>query len=254
MKEEKKQIKIPLIQFISILIAIACIVYVIIWANNNKEAEELLEEASTYVEETEEKIEINEDIQIPKYEVDFEGLNEKNTDIVAWLKVRGTTIEHPVVQSQDNAYYLKHSLDKSYNLSGWIFADYRNRIDGTDKNIVIYGHNIKSGKQFGSLKNVLKKEWANDTENRYITFETNGKNNIYEVFSTYEIEAEAYYATTSFSNDQAFENFLEVLKSRSNYDYKTEVSGEDQILTLSTCGNNNKYRVVLHARKIPLDD
>ena len=110
-------------------------------------------------------------IEVEKYSVDFRNLKDKNQDIVGWIKVKGTAIEYPVVKGADNSFYLTHSLDKSYNSAGWIFADYKNKLDGNDKNIVIYGHNRRDGTMFGSLQNVLKEEWYNNKENQYITFE-----------------------------------------------------------------------------------
>ena len=55
----------------------------------------------------------------------------------------------------NNDFYLKHSFDKKYNAAGWIFADYRNKLDGSDKNIVVYGHNRQNGTMFSSLRNIL---------------------------------------------------------------------------------------------------
>ena len=80
-----------------------------------------------------------------KYVVDFEKLKSENKDTVAYLKVEGTNIDYVIVKGKDNDYYLHHSFDKSYNVLGWPFADYRNKFDGTDKNIIIYGHDVKTG-------------------------------------------------------------------------------------------------------------
>ena len=163
--------------------------------------------------------------------------------------MNGTDIEYPVVQATDNAYYLTHSLDQSYNGAGWIFADYRNIVDSTDKNIVIYGHNRRDGSMFGTLKKILKEEWYNDENNWQIKFITEKEEIIYQVFSIYKIENEDYYITTDFF-DNSFGEFIETIKNRSIKDFGVQVNENDQILTLSTCDNNNKYRVVLHAKKL----
>ena len=71
------------------------------------------------------------------------------------------------------------------------------------------------------------------------------------MFSTYNIEAEDYYIQTQFNEkENEFENFINVIKKRSVKDFDVEVSKEDKILTLSTCGNDNNHRVVLHAKKV----
>ena len=97
-----------------------------------------------------------------EYSVDFTELKTVNDDVVGWLKVGGLTISFPVVRTTNNSFYLDHSIDKSYNTAGWIFMDYKNKLDGTDRNIVIYGHNRRNGSMFGKLKNILKKEWYED--------------------------------------------------------------------------------------------
>lgn len=184
-----------------------------------------------------------------KYTVDFNLLKRQNSDTVAWIKVNGTNIEYPIVKAKDNEYYLTHSFDKSSNSAGWIFADYKNKFDGTDKNIVIYGHNRKDKSMFGSLRNILSSEWQNNSENTEITFVSENENCIYKVFSVYQIEKENYYIKTNFNSSSEFEKFLETIKTRSVKDFETPVSSADSILTLSTCAANDDYRTVLHAKK-----
>lgn len=184
-----------------------------------------------------------------EYSVNFESLSEQNTETVAWLKVNNTNIQYPIVKAQNNEFYLNHSFDKSDNTAGWIFADYKNKFDGTDKNIVIYGHNRKDKSMFGTLTDILNPEWYNNTENMDILFDMPNQNCICKVFSIYRIEKESYYIQTNFSSDAEFDQFLETLKKRSIKNFGTEVSKDDSILTLSTCDANDNYRVVLHAKK-----
>ncbi len=183
--------------------------------------------------------------------LNFDELNKINSDIVGWLKVPGIDIDMPVVQTDNNDYYLKVSYDKTNNLSGWAFVDCRNALDGSDKNVVIYGHNRRDNIIFSPLVNILKEEWYNNPENKNITFiSEDGKTNTYEVFSIYQINVEDYYLQTDFKTDEEYQNFLNTIKSRSIKKYDAELSTEDKILTLSTCGNNSKYRVILHARLV----
>ena len=69
-----------------------------------------------------------------KYVIDFGELKKKNPDTVAWIKIENTNIEYPVVKAKDNDYYLNRSFDKKKNSAGWIFMDYRDKADGTDRN------------------------------------------------------------------------------------------------------------------------
>ncbi len=185
-----------------------------------------------------------------EYTIDFSKLKEQNNETVAWIKVNNTNIEYPVVKAKNNDFYLNHSFDKSRNLAGWIFADYRNKFDGTDKNIVIYGHNMKDNSMFGSLKWVINDDWYNNEDNKYITLITENETQVYEVFSVYQIEKEDYYIQTNFNTEKEFNTFAQVIKKRSKKEFNVDVNKEDNILTLSTCANNNKYRVILHAKKL----
>ena len=147
-------------------------------------------------------------------------------------------------------YYLKHNFNKEYNIAGWIFADYHNKFDETDKNIVIFGHNTKNGSMFGTLKNVLDKSWQENKDNLEITLVTEKEQYKYQVFSTYSITPEDYYINTIFNSDDEYSKFINKIKSRSNYDYNIEVDSSDKVLTLSNCIGDGKKRVVLHAKLI----
>lgn len=184
-----------------------------------------------------------------KYSIDFETLKEQNSDTVGFLKVKGTDIEFVVVQTVDNNYYLKHNFDKNNNKAGWVFADYRNDIDGTDKNIVIYGHNMLNGTMFSSLSNCLEREWQEEINNRFITFITPDETAIYEVFAVYQIEDDDYYTQTKFT-ESSFREYIKTALSKSEYDFDTIVNEDDQLLTLVTCGRSNSNRVIVQAKKL----
>lgn len=241
-KTNKKQIILNILIMIFIIALIVSIVYICKWLLDNKANQKIADKVSEAIIDNSE----NEEIE---YKVDFEKLKEINNQIVAYLKVNGTKIEYAVVQAKDNNYYLRRNLDKKYNVGGSIFMDYKNKLDGTDKNIVIYGHNIKDGSMFGTLKNILDKEWYNNEENYIIDLTTEKEKLKYQVFSVYKIENEDYYIDTKFKKNE-FKKFVNKLKDRSIKDFEIEVTENDSILTLSTCADNNKYRVVLHAKKI----
>lgn len=187
-----------------------------------------------------------------KYEIDFKTLKEQNKDTIAYLKVDGTKIDYVVVQGTDNKYYLNRNFNNEYNVAGWIFADYNNTFDGTDNNIVIYGHNTTDGSMFGTLKDTQESEWQKNKDHEIVLVTEQGEY-YYQVFSTYNIEPEDYYIKTHFSDDDKYMNFLNDLKARSNYDYKVELNRNDKILTLSSCTLNGAKRVVLHAKLIKIN-
>ena len=103
---------------------------------------------------------------------------------------------------------------------------------------------------FATLKDTLKEGWYSNNDNLVISLYTSTGLIKYQVFSVYEIKAESYYCTSSFVSNKSFLNFLNDLKIRSIHNFNVDLSSSDQILTLSTCSNNNAYRTVLHAKKI----
>lgn len=245
-KEKNRKINISKILLFVFVLGMVISTYKIIeWFENNKRNKEITNAIMEAVD-----IEETDENELNMYNVNFEKLKTTNPDTVGWLKVEGTKVEYPVVQGKNNSFYLNHSFNKEYNAAGWIFADYTNNFDEMDKNTVIYGHNRKDGSMFYTLKDVLKKEWYKDETKRKITFITENGENIYETFSVYQIEAETYYLTTKFSSNVEYKKFLNTIKNRSIENFNVDVNEEDEILTLSTCANNNKYRVVLHAKKV----
>lgn len=229
--------------------------HIVEWFIGNKKTDEIREtmEDVVSIEKVDQSEKKEDDVTSQeeyKYRVDFKKLKQTNPETVAWLKVNGTNIEYPVVKYTDNDFYLTHSFDKSSNGAGWIFADYRNTFKENDQNIVIYGHNRRNGSMFSSLKNVLNSDWYLKEENRKIIFVTPEEQSEYEVFSIYQIEEEHHDTTTDFASITDFNHYVETAKARSIYDFGQEVNLTDPMLTLSTCANDNHYRVVLHAKKL----
>lgn len=241
----KKQgnIFITTIQIILIAIIIFSGIKIIEWIKSNKENRDIMNQIKDGVTVYRDEENSNEE----KYKIDFEKLKQKNSDTIAWIKVNGTDIDFPVVKGTDNSYYLTHNFNKEKNKAGWIFADYKNKFDGTDKNIVIYGHNMRDGSMFAGLKDVIKEDWYNNENNKYVTLITENEYQTYQVFSVYQTEVEEYYLQTNILN---FNEFIEKIKNRSKKDFNVEIKETDNLLTLSTCADNTKYRVVLHAVKI----
>ena len=230
-----------ILSIIFIILIVYSSYHIIIWYKDNKNNSLIKEKIKKYIE-------IDEDNSI--YKIDFNSLKEKNNDTIAYLRVNNTNIDYIVVKGNDNKYYLKHNFDKESNISGWIFMDHRNKYDGNDKNLIIYGHNMRDGSMFGTLKNIITKEWYQNKDNHLITLINEQGEEQYQVFSTYSIKVEDYYITTDFKNDDEYAKFLNKLKSRSVYDYNVSLKDTASILTLSTCSSNGAKRMVLHAREL----
>ncbi|MDD2202932.1 MAG: class B sortase [Bacilli bacterium] len=269
----KKKTKYKLKNSIILIVFIVCFIFFIIslfnilkWKFDSHETEIQIEKIheEIVIEEISdtENTEIIEQVEvIPKFNpywdyikmnminVNFTDLKETNNHTMGWIQVNGTNINYPFVQTKDNKYYLNHTFDKSYNEAGWVFSDYRNKLDGTDKNTIIYAHGRIDTTMFGSLKNILKSGWLKNSNNYVVKLSTEYENTLWQVFSVYHIPTTSDYIQTEFRSENEYQTLLSTLINRSSYNFNTSVDSSDNILTLSTCYNEDD-KVVLHAKLI----
>lgn len=177
-------------------------------------------------------------------EVDFEVLAETNKDIVGWLYCEDTPINLPVVQAADNAYYLDRMFDRTGNGSGTLFVDFRNAGDFSDNNTIIYGHNMKNKKMFGTLPDYKKQEFFDEHPVMWLLTPS----------ADYKIELVAGIVTPMLSDVYAFdlpdEDVLATVRQAmadSTFTSDVEVELGDRFVTLSTCSyefENARYVLI----------
>lgn len=171
-----------------------------------------------------------------------------NEDVVGELIVNNTNVNYPVVQAEDNDYYLDHNINKENNANGWIYLDYRNNSMNLDKNNIIYGHNMYySGVMFGTLYKTANSSWYTNPDNQIITYNTLYENMSFKIFSIYRVPKTNDYLKVFFENDNDFLSFIDMITARSIYNFNVPVNADDKIITLSTCSNNGTKRLVIHA-------
>ncbi|WP_025847499.1 class B sortase [Paenibacillus ehimensis] len=184
----------------------------------------------------------------------FEALLEVNPDVAGWIRIGNTAIDYPVVQGEDNAYYLNRNYKGEESGAGSIFLDFRNDIGKVQPNTVIYGHRMKDGSMFGDLKKFLKEDFFR--ENLVFQYDTLYHSYRAEVFSVYPATADLDYIRTGFESEREYKAFLQTLQERSLYKTDTVLGADDRILTLSTCDytlDPAKGRLVIHAKLIEQD-
>lgn len=183
--------------------------------------------------------------QIQWPQVDFDALAQVNGDIVGWLYVPGTVINYPVVQGDDNEYYLKHLFDGKYNSSGCIYLDCGAEGDFTTMNSVLHGHHMKNGSMFAGICKYKDQSYFDEHPTAMLL--TPDGNYLVEFFSGYvcEVTADAW--------DYDFDESWLDKRIRSSY-FAADVipTTEDHILTLSTCSYEfTDARFVLHGILVP---
>lgn len=247
-----KKLIVPITIFIICLILLVFSgINLIFWYIDNKDinSEVNLVQSITPVKVITVTDDTQSDAQEEQYiSADLSEIKKLNSEVKGWINIPNTNVNYPYAQHKNNSYYLNHSFDKSKNNAGWIFMDYRNNSTEFDKNTIIYGHNRLDGSMFGSLNNLTKKDYLNDTTEHYIYISTDKYNYVFEIFSIYRIETTDDYLQTVFK-DNEFTEWLKMIKKRSMYDFKIDLTENDKIITLSTCYKHVK-KLVIHGKLI----
>lgn len=180
----------------------------------------------------------------------IKNLSATYEDFVFWMYIENTSINYPVVQCEDNEYYLRRNIKGEDNLSGTLFLDYRNESDMSYGNNIVYGHNMQNGTMFGSLKKYEKKSYFDSHSMIYTYTET--EVTAWKIFSVYETTTDNYYIQTDFINKDNYFEFIKGLQSASIHKSDVVLTEDTSIMTLSTC---HKYdyengRLVVHAAQV----
>lgn len=172
--------------------------------------------------------------------IDFEGLNAKCKfgSVAGWLYCEGTQINYPIMQCDDNSYYLHKLIDGTYNNSGSLYTDFRCAEDFRGTNTVIYGHNMASGAMFGELKNYVNDEKFFEDHPSMTLYTPNG-DYLVEIFSSFKTEtSNELIWQFEFENDADYTDYLSYLIQQNKIPSgpNINVTPADKIVTLITCG------------------
>ncbi|TRZ39979.1 SrtB family sortase [Niallia circulans] len=179
----------------------------------------------------------------------LQSLTDINEDIVGWLTIADTKIDYPILQTKNNDYYLTHNYKNEASKEGSIFMDYRNNPDTTNRQTILYGHEMKNGAMFGELKKFLDVDFF--SQHKRFSYQTNADNYEVEIFSVYATTTSFDYLKTEFSSEADYKEYLQTITDKSIYDSNVTISEQDQIITLSTCSNisdPNEGRLVVHGK------
>lgn len=189
---------------------------------------------------------------------DYSAVYELNHDMVGWLTVPGTRINYPIMQTPEEPnYYLHRSFEKEQTSAGCPYLQENCDINEPSDNLIIYGHNMKSGTMFGELDLFERQSFweAHQT----LTLDTLTERRTYEVLSVFKTTASVgddnafyYHHFVNAANESDFDEFVAQCKKLSLYDTGVSASYGDKLITLSTCEySRTNGRLVLVARQIP---
>lgn len=223
------------VQIVSGIVMIICAGIIIRYFFGYEKVEKELENAQQIVEQSE-----------------LATLQQQNDHIIGWLTLENTRLNNPVLQRDNNEFYLAHNYLDEKSRGGSIFADFRNDVM-EDRHTIFYGHVLRNGTMFGDLPKFREQAYAEAHPVFY--YETNDKRYALHVFAAYETTTDFYYIKTQFT-DSTYTQFLEEIKQRSDIKLPVHVTATDKIVTLSTCttSQNDKERFVVHAKVVELEN
>lgn len=182
---------------------------------------------------------------------DFAKLKSQNEEIIGWITFDSGVIDYPIAKGSNNTYYLSHLYDKSYNISGSIFADYRISDDFSLNNSVLYGHNLRNETMFGSLKRYRDETYFKD--NPYFWLITEKTTYRYQIYAAYEFDSMVEKYEFNFNSEADYQTYLDHIREKSLWKSDLEVTTKDTIMTLSTCTNDpNAMRFLVIAKRIAI--
>lgn len=176
---------------------------------------------------------------VPDLKVNFKGLSSINADVVSWIYMPGVDISYPVVRGKDNDYYLQHTFEKNVSLSGAIFMDYQDSPDLVGFNTFIYGHNMRNGTMFGSLKKYLQDETLIQDAPYFYLYLKDGSVKKYRIFAYYQDDGNS--DTYSRPSKEGEEAYLAMIRKKSfvrvtlTPEEKKQADLFNEYVTLSTC-------------------
>lgn len=191
--------------------------------------------------------------EIGEIPVDFEKLKEQNSDIYAWIRIKDSTIDYPVLRTEgsDYNYYLNHTVTKKSGLPGAIYTQSKyNSRDFNDRVTVIYGHNMKNGTFFGNLHKYEKQDYLDAHKEIEIYLEDRVLKYEISFVATYSSDHLLYHFDTTDISGTV--DLIEALKANSlnknfYFDESLEVFDNDRIIILSTCNGNKTQRYLVGA-------
>ena len=181
-------------------------------------------------------------------QVDWAALRQQYPDIVGWLSCPDTELDYPVVQGEDNEFYLTHLTTGEANKHGAVFMDYRNAAPLTDANTILYGHNMQDGTMFHNMLNWGNGEYA--AAHRVLSLTTPYQTYALRVFNACVVDASSEVYQLAFEDTVKKADWLDRCARKSFFTAEFVPSAADSIMTLSTCSGSGRWFVVQAAVQI----
>lgn len=166
--------------------------------------------------------------------IHFAALQQVNPDVMGWVQIPGTKLNYPLMLAEDNNEYLKRSWNGQYNSGGAVFLECQNSPELSDFNTILYGHRMRDGSMFATLKYYKDIEFWQEHPSVYVAL-PGGEVRQYDVFAAFESPITTHTYRLGFADDEAKQEFLDYSLRKTVIDTGIVPSTDSQVLTLSTC-------------------
>lgn len=267
-RDNLKQITIKLIFIISLIVLIVSSCFIVDYFLQARHQDSVVERSRSKWNAVAQNVEpynnnYEEIDTIDPFEAVKKQLIQENRDFKGWISISGTKVDNPIYQTDNNDYYLAHNQQKKKSVYGALFFDCENEItkEQTDKNLIIYGHQMKNGSMFGTLKKF--KSLSFYKQNPIIKFSTLYKNSTYKIYAVFVMNSvksddNGYIYNISrnkFINDEDFYSWRDEAYQRSIINTNVDVEPQDNIITLVTCESDfENARLIIMARELREDE
>ena len=250
--QRKKSLKKKIISLISIICLIVFIGVAIYFANDfitSQKDKGKIREAQEYMNTENE----NYNEQVEK----LKQMQESNNNIKSWIKIDDTKINYPVLQGNDNEYYLNHDYENNQNKYGSIFMKAEADVNDPNSNLIIYGHHMKDGEMFTGIMQYENKSFYD--EHNQISLTTDNEVREYQVIAAFrsrvfykkEKNVFRFYNYLKFDNEEKYNEYINNVKKIQLYDTGITASYGEQLMTLITCEySQDNGRFVVVAKRI----
>ena len=181
----------------------------------------------------------------PEKNINWKDLKKKNPDIKAWIFSKGTIINYPVVQTDNNVFYLRHLFNKDYHINGTPFIDAYCESPFDQFNTIIYGHNMNDGSMFESLLNYTRKN-GYYKKHKSLLLLTPNQNYKMKVISAATIKEDDPLYKLAFNSDEEKANYINQIQTVNSIpgmtQFTVDVLPSDKIVMLSTCAYLDESR------------
>lgn len=190
-------------------------------------------ESKEVYDDINQKVIVHKDTEEDTFQIDWDALRNQNADTAGWIRLKDSNIDYPFVYASDNAYYLTHLFDGTYNRSGCVFVDANNQHNFLDKNTVLYAHHMHNGTMFADVENY--KDSSYYSTHKEIEIYTPEQNYVMYPVAGIVTTGTDDYVRYSFTDDADYMNYVKYFTDRSTFQSDETIQPEDQMVMLSTC-------------------